>query len=866
MPNFRCYRPLVISIALTMLMSGMSSVFALDPKKSIDQYRQRIWLQQNGLPTQTVNVALQTHDGYLWFGTSAGLFLFDGVRFEEINTNPTMEKAHESITTLLAAKDGSIWIGTGYNGLRQYKDGKISLYGSEGGFYNTQIRKIFENKGGKLFIGTTNSAYMYSNGKFIEILHSTYVNAIAEDSLGRIWIGTQKDLKILESADLTKNNDMKSISDLANREITCIYTDHQGNVWIGTGNGLVRWKNDKLKIFTDSDGLSNSHINTIYQDRDGNIWVGTQRGLNRLCGTTWTSFIDSDGLSDNNVLAFLEDREGSLWVCTSNGLNQFININITTYTIKEGLGGDNISSIAEMPDGSLYFLSDKSANITRLKDHKITVTSAIIGPSYVSRDSSLWIGQTGLLMTLKEGRLKRYDVSTGFPSKWITAIGEDNESLVLFLDDIGVRRFVDGHLKPYLLADGREYSSTEYVACFYLDSEGIFWIGTSRGLVKIKDGKSTLFDTHDGISDLWTNSIFDDRHGNLWFSSPRGGITRYKNGKFTAYSTKCGLFTNEINCVLCDDQGNLWLSSPRGIGNIKLQDFDDYDAGRIQYLHTQVYTTEDGMKTDECFSGWQPAGWKTHDGHLWFATKKGAVMINPKTLIRNELVPPVLIEKVMANGKSLPLGRSITLSPGTEEIEFHFTALSFLIPDRILLKYKLEGYDREWVISGTRRLAYYTNLPSGNYCFHVIACNNDGIWNEKGADFVFEISPHFYQTYWFYGLVLIAFGGTIFGVYRLRVWQLLRKEQELNIRIQEATANIKTLGTLLPICTNCKKIRDDKGYWDHLEGYIQEHSEATFSHGICPECAEKLYGKYFLAMQKKIRTDLPPPPAESTKE
>jgi hypothetical protein len=462
--------------------------------------------------------------------------------------------------------------------------------------------------------------------------------------------------------------------------------------------------------------------------------------------------------------------------------------------------------------------------------------------------------------------MKRYDTSKGFPSKWITAIGEDNESLVLFMDDIGVRRFVDGHLKPYLLSDGREYSSTEYVACFYLDSEGTFWIGTSRGLVRIKDGKSTIFDTHDGISDLWVNSIFDDQHGDLWISSPRGGITRYKNGKFTAYSAKCGLFTNEINCVLCDDLGDLWLSSPRGIGNIKLQDFDDYDAGRIQYLRSHVYTTEDGMKTDECFSGWQPAGWKAHDGHLWFATKKGAVMIDPKALKQNELLPPVLIEKVIANGESLPIDKFITLSPGTEKFEFHFTALSFLVPDRVLFKYKLEGYDREWVDAGTRRLAYYTNLPSGNYRFRVIACNNNGVWNEIGANYTFELKPFFYKTYWFYGLVLIVLGGAIFAIYRLRVWQLLREEKELSIRIQKATADIKTLGRLLPICSHCKKIRDDKGYWDQLEGYVQSHSDATFSHGICPECAEKLYGKYFLSMKKKRELNSSSPSTELTKE
>jgi hypothetical protein len=288
----------------------------------------------------------------------------------------------------------------------------------------------------------------------------------------------------------------------------------------------------------------------------------------------------------------------------------------------------------------------------------------------------------------------------------------------------------------------------------------------------------------------------------------------------------------------------VWLSSPRGIGYVKRQELDDFIGGRTKAIHTKVYVTADGMKSDECFGGWQPAGWKARDGRLWFATKKGAVMIDPKSFKRNELPPPVLFEQTVVDQKIVPLNQFATLSPGKEKFEFHYTALSFLVPERVLFKYLLEGYDREWVNAGTRRVAYYTNLPPGRYLFRVIACNNDGVWNETGASYAFELESHFYQTYWFYGLVLVVLGGAIFGAYRLRVLQLLRREKELQMGIQEALANVKTLSGLLPICANCKKIRNDKGYWDQIEGYIQKHSEAQFTHGICPECFKKLYGNF----------------------
>jgi hypothetical protein len=297
--------------------------------------------------------------------------------------------------------------------------------------------------------------------------------------------------------------------------------------------------------------------------------------------------------------------------------------------------------------------------------------------------------------------------------------------------------------------------------------------------------------------------------------------------------------------------GDLWLSSPRGITYLKRTDIDAYQAGRIKTLPSQVYVTADGMKTDECFGGWQPAGWKTHDGCLWFATKKGAVRIDTKTFKQNNSPPPVLIEQVVVNQEKMPAGQFAVMSPGKEKIEFHYTALSLLVPERVLFKYKLEGFDNEWVEARTRRVAYYTNLPPGNYRFRVVACNNDGVWNDVGTSYSFKLQPHFYQTYWFYGLVLIILGGAIFGGYRLRVWQLLNKEKELHARIQEALASVKTLSGLLPICANCKKIRNDKGYWDQIEGYIQKHSEAQFTHGICPECAEKFYSDVYFKKTTK---------------
>ena len=282
-------------------------------------------------------------------------------------------------------------------------------------------------------------------------------------------------------------------------------------MWIGTFDGLIRWRNDTLKIYSAANGLSDSHITSICEDRDDNLWIGTDTGgINRFKNGNWTAPVSSDDLSNHNAPSMTEDREGSLWICTSDGLNQLRDVSLTTYTTKEGLANDYISSIIETPDGSIYFLSDKGSNITRLKNGTMTISSSLIGPAHVALDGSMWISQTGLLMNFKDGKLRRYDTKTGLPNKWISAIGEDAVGLVVFVDNTGLRRVINGRLAPYILSNGQEYSSIEHIGCFYLEPGGTFWMGTSRGLVRIQNGKSTIFGYSDGMADHYVSSIFDD--------------------------------------------------------------------------------------------------------------------------------------------------------------------------------------------------------------------------------------------------------------------------------------------------------------------------------------------------------------------
>jgi hypothetical protein len=406
------------------------------------------------------------------------------------------------------------------------------------------------------------------------------------------------------------------------------------------------------------------------------------------------------------------------------------------------------------------------------------------------------------------------------------------------------------------------------INAIFVDHVGAVWITSSALVMRWMNGIATAFTDKDGMPAEPIYSITEDNEHTLWMGSNGGGLVRMKDGKITRYIHKQGLYDNVVYVILEDDENNLWMSSNRGVFCVSKSQLNDFADGKIDRIQCKSFTASEGMITSECSGNSQPAGCKTADGRLWFPTIIGLVVVDPQNLNKNRFPPQVTIERAVLNTISRNMPKQfMQIPPGAGSAEFHFAALTYITPEQTQFRYRLEGFDTDWTSVGNRHEANYTNLRPGKYTFRVTASNNDGVWNETGASFAFELMPYFYQTYWFYGLMLAVVIGSGFGAYRMRVWQLLKSEEELQQRVDESLARIKVLGGLIPICSNCKKIRDDKGYWNLLEQYIYEHSEATFSHGVCPECAEKLYGKYYTQTKKPNDFDSPSsPPTDSAKE
>jgi len=285
-------------------------------------------------------------------------------------------------------------------------------------------------------------------------------------------------------------------------------------------------------------------------------------------------------------------------------------------------------------------------------------------------------------------------------------------------------------------------------------------------------------------------SIHRDGQGTLWFGTYGGGLNRYRDGEFRHVGSKDGLYDDVVYVILEDQAGNLWMTGNKGVFRVSKRDFDDVVSGRADRVDSPFYGVADGMKSRECNGGLQWAGYETADGRMWFPTIRGAVTVDPNRLPVNPVPPPVYVEKLVVDGEELPADR-VDLGPGAEKLEFHYTGLSYAVPEKVHFRYMLEGYDREWVDAGTRRVAYYTHLAPGEYVFHVHASNNDGLWNDAGARLVFSKTPHFYETGGFAASVAALIGVTLFGAYRQRIRVLRKRQRELEDLVELRTRELR---------------------------------------------------------------------------
>jgi signal transduction histidine kinase len=576
---------------------------------------------------------------------------------------------------------------------------------------------------------------------------NAFIQGIGASRDGGLWIASDSGLR--------KWRDGKLVQDLGaapwgGSVVASLMETRDGLVCAGTSdNGfyiVLPGQNEKPLHFARSTGLPSDWVISFWEDRERNVWVGTGAGLVMARPNNLETISPPDQWQGRPLLSVFPDREGALWIGTEGaGIYRFQHNTWTNFNSDQGIRNPYIWSLAEDHHGKLWagswgggLFAQKDDSFIfgpGLEDLRLPV------PALLAGESNLWIGTSAGLLNYRDGA-----VTTN------QAVGD--------------------------------------VRAIARDTEGALWIGTAgRGLARLNGQDIRWYNKSNGLSSDFIECLHFDGNGTLWIGTFGGGLNRFKDGDFATINQKHGLPNSVIGDIEADQFGFFWMSSYGGIIRASEKELNLCAEGKSPELHCLTYGINDGMPTLECSEGLQPAGAKTADGRLWFPTAKGLVSINPANVQTNPLAPPVVIESMRMDDKIVGDEFSSSLlkiPPGRHRFEFQYTALSFVAPEEVRFKCRLEGFDNDWSGADTKRLATYNYLPPGSYSFCVIACNNDGVWNETGARIAFNVLPYFWQTplfRWAALLFLIAASGGLawFDTRRRMRHKLERVERQRDI-------------------------------------------------------------------------------------
>jgi signal transduction histidine kinase/ligand-binding sensor domain-containing protein len=764
---------------------------ALDPNMHVTQYMHTSWRIQDGSAPDGMFSITQTSDGFLWFLSLPGdVYRFDGVQFLPRHTPADFSSG--TIGSILADHAGGLWVAA--DGLIHLKGGVVTSHFAVDG---ASFQSLSQDPDGSLWVATRRgsdqpfchvtqrSVMCFGKNDGIPI---SRVNSVLADGQGGFWLGGETDLVHWHQGGISEVYPVKSgIMGLARA------TD--GTVWVGIGEegpgrGLELLKDGVLQPFATStfDGSKLSVTSLIF-DHDGNLWVATDvQGLFRIHGNTVEHYGHTEGLSGNSVWALLEDREGIVWAGTTSGIDSFRDPRVTTFSSVEGLGKDLAAGILASSDGTIWVANNGS--LDRIKDgtvSSIRKSNGLPGEQVAAmleeRDGNMWVGVDDDLYLFKDGRFSRLPAPNHQPLGMVVGMTEDIEGNI----------WAECASKPSKLVRIRDFQVQEVFPASQVppghslaaDPNGGIWISTRRGdLLLLRNGTvQTKVPLTQGGSPL-NRQIIAQPDGSV-LAGTENGIVGWRSGKVQRMTTKNGLPCDFVIAFIEDKEKRWWFYTRCGVVEFSDSELQRWWANPDTIVHNRRYDKFDGAQPN---IGSFNAAATTPDGRVWFSSGVVVQMVDPPKLSAKALPATTYIESVVVDRKELPATANLRVAPHPRDVQIDYTSPTFLIPQRVKFRYRLDGYDRDWHEASTRRQAFYTDLPPGNYSFRVIACNSDGVWNDKAATLGFSVAPAFYQTNWFRALCAMAFLALLWAAYEWRTRHLRHQfEMTLDARVAERT-------------------------------------------------------------------------------
>jgi signal transduction histidine kinase/ligand-binding sensor domain-containing protein len=780
-----------------------ASIAALDPTRHISQYAHTAWRTQDGLVEVGTTFA-QTSDGYLWLGTQNGLLRFDGVKFAPYDSAGLPGQGYNY---LLGARDGSLWIGTRI-GIGRLKDGKFRWYSDPA--QHSGISAILEDREGKIWftrylVPRGEGPLCRVEGKGIHCYGGAdgipvrYGLGLTEDSSGNLWFGSSVLCRWRPgSASTYLNERAKHLA--AGDGVTNVAAGPSGTIWAATevvapDMGVLYFDGKKWASYV-VPGFDGARVasDTLFMDRNNSLWIGTTTdGLYRVHDGIAEHYGTTDGLSGKNVELVYEDREGNVWVVTDGGLDMFRDTPVVSYSVREGLSGSTILTVLGLQDGSLWIGNGEAVDVLNGEHHAVLSAKEGLRGQQVTalfqdHSGAVWIGLDRKLLVYEHGQfeeVRRPDAPDPDNSR-VSAITEDvNQNIWVLTERHSLFRIKDRISEYVVTVVSSERRDTGFLAP---DRGGGIWIA-SRGdtLTYFRDGKSQALSLNRKESSFTVWDMIVDSDDSLLVATT-DGLFRWDKQHWQILDSRKGLPTDSVFSVLRDDDGDMWLFSQRGLVRIEGSEFEKWRRGEESKLTVEVFDRFDGARPGPSSIPVQPIATKTLDGRLWFATRVEVQSIDPQQIFRNHIPPPVHVEKVIADRKDYGLGDGVRLPALTRDIQIDYTALSVAVPQKVSFRYQLEGHDAGWQDAGTRRQAFYSSLPPGRYRFHVIASNNDGVWNEAGSWLNLSVAPAWYQRSSVRLLFVLVGALLVWGLYQMRMRQVAHQSHlSLEARISERT-------------------------------------------------------------------------------
>jgi signal transduction histidine kinase len=772
---------------------------AIDPNRSIAQYMRERWGADRGFPGGSVTALTQTKDGYLWIGTDKGLVRFDGTSFRTFRQAAPSALEIGAVQSLVADTQGNLWIVLQSTQILRYYDGKFEVGHDEAQFgitaaaslrdgslllsslalgllrYEANAYRAF-HASGPISSGpddTLSSRFSSATGvathRFVE--PDSAVISMAEAPEGMVWLGTRdKGLFSVRAGSVEA-----SAEKLPSPQVNSLLAVGPGDLWIGTNGGLVRMKasTDVPPILRDAPILS------MVRDRDANVWVGTPKGLFRL---------NANGSAEDHaaaVSALFEDRDGNLWLGEAGGIECLRDSAFVTYSLA-GLGSESSGAIfvgaddrvwyAPIEGGLRWMKGQESGSIAK------DLLSQDVVYSITGNKDEVWLGrqQGGLTSIRNQGGswvTRTFTERDGLAQNSVYSVHQSRDGTV-WAGTVrgGVSSFKDGKFTTYTVTDGLVANTLTSIE---EGSDGAMWFGTSGGLSEFDRGAWRTYTERDGLPGDSVTCVRQGSDGVLWVGTS-GGLALLSSGHLSSDSAWPQVLREPIFGLAEDGSGFLWIATANHVLRVRraaLVERHVLEADIRDYGPADGLRGTEGVKRDRSVV-------KDRHGTIWFSLNLGLSAVHPNRANVESSPAVAKVDSIVVDGVPLSLQRPIRILPSQRRIVVNYSALSLTAPDRILFRYRMDGFDHGWSDPTRTRQAVYTNLSPGSYQFRVNASNSNGLWNGPDTAFLFKIDPAFWQAGWFRLSSLLFLVGLTWLIYRLRLHQISVRMEE---RVYERT-------------------------------------------------------------------------------